>query len=96
VDNTDKLLLRHRLCKEINMRGPPHAGLPLPSLYSGPQNLALTMRRNPHHALQMVTMQITAAVRHGRACPGHLRLSFLNEDMDARDKRGHDGADHPA
>ena len=31
--------------------------------------------------------------RHGRACPGHPRLSLLprRKDVDARDKRGHDG-----
>jgi hypothetical protein len=31
--------------------------------------------------------------RHGRACPGHPRLSFLArcKDVDARDERGHDG-----
>jgi hypothetical protein len=31
--------------------------------------------------------------RHGRACPGHPRLvSWIHtEDVDARDKRGHDG-----
>jgi hypothetical protein len=31
--------------------------------------------------------------RHGRACPGHLRLSFPHpsEDVDARDEPGHDG-----
>jgi hypothetical protein len=30
--------------------------------------------------------------RHGRACPGHPRLSppLLDKDVDARDKRGHD------
>jgi hypothetical protein len=32
--------------------------------------------------------------RHGRACPGHPRLASWTEkeDVDARDKRGHDGA----
>jgi hypothetical protein len=31
--------------------------------------------------------------RHGRACPGHPRLVLLRgrKDVDARDKRGHDG-----
>jgi hypothetical protein len=31
--------------------------------------------------------------RHGRACPGHPRLVSLRgrKDVDARDKRGHDG-----
>jgi hypothetical protein len=31
--------------------------------------------------------------RHGRACPGHPRLKTRQrkEDVDARDKRGHDG-----
>ena len=31
--------------------------------------------------------------RHGRACPGHPRLAVLagSKDVDARDKRGHDG-----
>jgi hypothetical protein len=29
--------------------------------------------------------------RHGRACPGHLRLACCKKkDVDARDKRGHD------
>jgi hypothetical protein len=29
--------------------------------------------------------------RHGRTCSGHPRLaSFGNEDVDARDERGHD------
>jgi 3-oxoacyl-[acyl-carrier protein] reductase len=28
---------------------------------------------------------------HGRACPGHPRLSFRGEDVDARHKAGHDG-----
>ena len=30
---------------------------------------------------------------HGRACPGHPRLVLLRgrRDVDARDKRGHDG-----
>jgi hypothetical protein len=32
-------------------------------------------------------------LRHGRARPGHPRLASLSvrEDVDARDKRGHDG-----
>jgi hypothetical protein len=32
--------------------------------------------------------------RHGRACPGHPRLSLLVEhkDVDTRDERGLDGA----
>jgi hypothetical protein len=31
--------------------------------------------------------------RHGRACPGHPRRTFLIDckDVDARDERGHDG-----
>jgi hypothetical protein len=32
-------------------------------------------------------------IRHGRACPGHPRLACgvaAKEDVDARDKRGHD------
>ena len=29
--------------------------------------------------------------RHGRACPGHPRLSVAMQGVDARDKRGHDG-----
>jgi hypothetical protein len=29
--------------------------------------------------------------RHGRACPGHPRLLFVNhKDVDVRDKPGHD------
>ena len=33
-------------------------------------------------------------LRHGRACPGHPRLALpvAREDVDARDKRGHDAA----
>jgi hypothetical protein len=35
-----------------------------------------------------------ASPRHGRACPGHPRLSFAprarKQGVDARDKRGHD------
>jgi hypothetical protein len=32
--------------------------------------------------------------RHGRACPGHPRLTgqAACKDVDARDERGHDGA----
>src|SRR5215813_11127478 len=33
---------------------------------------------------------------HGRACPGHPRLTGLSlrkKDVDARDKRGHDGGE---
>jgi hypothetical protein len=29
--------------------------------------------------------------RHSRACPGHPRLGCFPKDVDARDKRGHDG-----
>ncbi|HEY1721899.1 MAG TPA: hypothetical protein VGG27_11690 [Magnetospirillaceae bacterium] len=29
-------------------------------------------------------------VRHGRACPGHPRLSRFNKDVDTRHKAGHD------
>jgi hypothetical protein len=33
--------------------------------------------------------------RHGRACPGHPRLSCCStKDVDARDKRGHDDQNH--
>jgi hypothetical protein len=30
---------------------------------------------------------------HGRACPGHPRFGLCREDVDARDKRGHDGGE---
>src|SRR5690348_15023569 len=33
------------------------------------------------------------ATRHGRACPGHPRLASSKKDVDARDKRGHDGGE---
>jgi hypothetical protein len=33
-----------------------------------------------------------ALCRHGRACPGHPRLSY-HQGVDARHKAGHDGAD---
>jgi hypothetical protein len=34
------------------------------------------------------------ALRHGRACPGHLRLRAATEkDVDARHNAGHDGED---
>src|SRR4051812_42793459 len=31
--------------------------------------------------------------RHGRVCPGHPRLDYGREDVDARHKAGHDGGE---
>ncbi len=38
-------------------------------------------------------LSATHPIRHGRTCSGHPRLCFLRrrkQDMDGRDKRGHD------
>src|ERR1041385_2008549 len=39
-----------------------------------------------------VVMGWVSLVRHGRARPGHPRLSCIKQDVDARHKAGHDGA----
>ena len=37
-----------------------------------------------------VASRCTPSPRHARPCPGHPRLSAASEDVDARDKPGHD------
>ena len=47
-----------------------------------------------HRSVQQVRgfLDRIESLRHGRACPGHPRLSRCGTDVDARHKAGHDGA----
>src|SRR5260370_39147853 len=67
-----------------------------PLMSSRVTSLTLSIMLSPlKRAIQVIRWNAFPSFRrHGRACPGHPRLSRARptrKDVDARDKRGHDG-----